>query len=154
MPFATSPDRRSSLSSAFTTTSTYVEGYIQNTSDNVNHGITLDGKLAVWVVKVTSNGSVSTTSAAYVIFPPRLLVYSCMPIVSRAPFLNLILTRASSVCSSLQLWSCERPQELGDDGRDGARAGGGRTDDRCLSPASPVCADACAYNAPAARCYS
>lgn len=56
-----------STSVAFTTTSTYMEGYIQNTSTNVNHGITLDGKLAVWVVRVTSNGSVaSTTSAAYV----------------------------------------------------------------------------------------
>lgn len=52
------------LPAAFFTTSTYLEGYIQNTSDNVNHGITLDGKLAVWVVKVTSNGTVGATSAA------------------------------------------------------------------------------------------
>lgn len=61
---------------AFTTTSTYLEGYIGNTSDGVNHGIALDGKLAVWVVKVTSNGSVGATSAAYVLSP--LLQWRCL----------------------------------------------------------------------------
>lgn len=58
---------------AYLTTSTYVTGYLQNSSTGINHDIVIDGKVAVWVVKNTANGTVASTSGRSVCGPSFLL---------------------------------------------------------------------------------